>query len=308
MSEDKALPDQGLPVRHAVSDRIGFIGLGQMGLPMACCLRAAGLALTVHDTAPDALERLAAAPGAAPPQRADSPAALAAGSDIVVLMLPSSPVVAAVLEGPGGLLDALRPGMLVIDMGSSLPGETRRLAERVAAHGAEMMDAPVSGSVLKASDGTLTIMAGGSAGPLARATPLLRHMGRTIIPTGAVGSAHAMKALNNYVYAAGLLASLEALRLGERLGLDLGVLTDVMNASSGRNVATETKLRQHVLSGGYAGGFQLGLMRKDLETAGSIAGETGYEARSLALCRAVWAEAMERLGPGADNTELHRLL
>jgi 3-hydroxyisobutyrate dehydrogenase len=133
-------------------------------------------------------------------------------------------------------------------------------------------------------------------------------MGETLIRTGAVGSAHAMKALNNYVYAAGLLATAEALRMGERLGLDLGILADVLNASSGRNVATETKVKQEILPGRYQGGFQLGLMRKDLETAGAIAAETGFDAKALQLCRALWGEAVAALGPKADNTEIHRFL
>ena len=105
-------------------------------------------------------------------------------------------------------------------------------------------------------------MAGGDAADLERARPLLSRMGATLIPTGAVGSAHAMKALNNYVYAAGLLAASEALLIARRMGLDLDVFTDVLNASSGRNVATETKLRQFIVPGSYAGGFALALMAR----------------------------------------------
>jgi 3-hydroxyisobutyrate dehydrogenase len=117
-----------------------------------------------------------------------------------------------------------------------------------------------------------------------------------------------MKALNNYVYAAGLLAAAEAVHMAAALGLDTAVFTDVLNSSSGRNVATETKLKSDVLTGRYAAGFQLGLMRKDLETAGSIAAETGFDAPGLALCRALWAQAVERLGPRVDNLEIHRFL
>jgi 3-hydroxyisobutyrate dehydrogenase len=213
-----------------------------------------------------------------------------------------------VAEVMRGLLPALRPGAVVVDMGSSVPAQTRRLAAEAAARGAAMIDAPVSGSVVKARAGTLAIMVGGADAAFARAEPVLRDMGEAILRTGPVGSAHAMKALNNYVYAAGLLATAEAVDIGARLGLDLGVLAEVLNASSGRNVATETKLRQEILSGRYAGGFQLGLMRKDLDTAGAVAAEAGVEARALALCRAVWAEAVAALGPGVDNTEVHRFL
>jgi 3-hydroxyisobutyrate dehydrogenase len=238
---------------------------------------------------------------------ADTPAAVASACDVIVLMLPNSAVVAQVKEGPQSLLAALRPGALVIDMGSSVPAETCRLAALAGERGAVLMDAPVSGSVVKASSGTLAIMAGDDDA-FVRAEPQVRDMGETIIRTGPVGSAHAMKALNNYVYAAGLLATAEALQMGARLGLDLGVLADVLNASSGRNVATETKVKQHILTGTYAGGFQLGLMAKDLETAGTIAAETGFDARALTLCREVWRQAVAALGPAADNTELHRFL
>ena len=287
---------------------VGFIGLGMMGLPMARSLLRQGHRLLACDTSAEARAALAegAAPGAL--RFADAPAGVADAARVIVLMLPDSRAVAAVMEGEAGLLGALRSGQLVIDMGSSLPAETRRLAALAAARGAALIDAPVSGSVAKARTGTLAIMAGGDDAAWAKAEPVLRGMGESLIRTGATGSAHAMKALNNYVYAAGLLATAEALRMAEGLGLDLGIFADVLNASSGRNVATETKVKQEILPGRYAGGFQLGLMRKDLETAGAIAEETGFDARALALCRARWAEAMAALGPRADNTEIHRFL
>ncbi|WP_198375160.1 NAD(P)-dependent oxidoreductase [Neoroseomonas rubea] len=287
---------------------VGFIGLGMMGLPMARSLMARGFSVLACDSSAAALAALAEGAPTGALSTAPTPAAVAAGADVVVLMLPTSRIVAQVMEGEGGLLPALRPGMLVIDMGSSEPGETRRLAEAAAARGARIMDAPVSGSVAKAKTGTLAIMCGGDDATFAQAESVLRGMGEAIIRTGAVGSAHAMKALNNFVYAAGLLATAEALRMGEALGLDLNILSDVMNASSGRNIATETKAKQEIIPGRYAGGFQLGLMRKDLETAGSIALETGTDSPSLALCRALWSEAVEMLGPKVDNTEIHRFL
>lgn len=287
---------------------IGFIGLGMMGLPMARSLVARGFAVLGCDPSEAARAAVAAGAPAGATAFAPDPATVAAGADVVVLMLPNSRVVASVMEGQGGLIGALRPGTLVIDMSSSEPGETRRLAALVAARGAAMVDAPVSGSVAKAKTGTLAIMVGGDDAAYTQAEPVLRGMGEAIIRTGDVGSAHAMKALNNFVYAAGLLATAEALRMGEALGLDLGILTDVMNASSGRNIATETKARQEIINGRYAGGFQLGLMRKDLDVAGSIAEATATDSPSLALCRTLWKDAVERLGPGVDNTEIHRFL
>ncbi len=288
--------------------QVGFIGLGMMGLPMARSMIARGFRVLGCDTSEAARAALAEGAPAGAATFAPDPAAVAAATDIVVLMLPNSRIVAQVMEGPNGLLPALRPGMLVIDMSSSEPGETRRLAALVAERGAMMVDAPVSGSVAKAKTGTLAIMVGGDDAAFARAEPVLKGMGEAIIRTGAVGSAHAMKALNNFVYAAGLLATAEALRMGEALGLDLGILTDVMNASSGRNIATETKSKQEIITGRYAGGFMLGLMRKDLDTAGSISEATGVAAPSLQLCRQLWAEAVGMLGPNVDNTQIHLFL
>lgn len=287
---------------------IGFIGLGMMGLPMARCLLAKGFPVVACDTSAEARAGLADGAPAGAPRFAPDPAAVGAECEVIVTMLPNSTVVNAVMEGEKGLLPALRKGAVVIDMGSSVPGETRRLAAIAAERGAAVLDAPVSGSVVKARAGTLAIMVGGDDAGFAKAEPVLRAMGEAIIRTGPVGSAHAMKALNNFVYAAGLLATAEALRMGEALGLDLSILADVLNASSGRNIATETKVKQEILTGRYAGGFQLGLMRKDLETAGAIAEETGFDAKSLAVCRAIWTEAVATLGPKVDNTEIHRFL
>lgn len=291
-----------------MGEPIGFIGLGMMGLPMAQSLLRRGHSLIACD--PSAEARAALAEGSVPGAVCcvETPAAVADIARVIVLMLPDSRTVSLVMESPDGLLAGLHQGQLVIDMGSSVPGETRRLAELAVARGAALIDAPVSGSVVKARAGTLSIMAGGGDVAWSQAEPVLRDMGETLIRTGAVGSAHAMKALNNYVYAAGLLATSEALRMGEVLGLDLSILADVMNASSGRNIATETKVKQEILPGRYQGGFQLGLMRKDLETAGAIAAETGFDAQSLALCRQLWTAAMAELGPKADNTEIHRFI
>ncbi|OJY67314.1 MAG: oxidoreductase [Rhodospirillales bacterium 70-18] len=285
--------------------RLGFIGLGMMGMPMALAAARAGVEVMAHDATPGRAAEFVALAGEARGDVAGSAAEVGGACRVVVLMLPTSAHVASVVEELAG---AMQPGGLVIDMGSSVPGETRRLAGALAARGVGLIDAPVSGSVAKAKIGTLAIMVGGGDGEFALAEPFLKTMGSTLIRTGAVGSAHAMKALNNFVYAAGLLAASEAMRLGARQGLDLGVLTDVLNASSGRNVATETKLRQCILPGSYDGGFQLGLMAKDLETAGAIAAEGGYPAESLALCRQVWQRALASLGGRADNTEIHRFL
>ncbi|MBY0339499.1 MAG: NAD(P)-dependent oxidoreductase [Acetobacteraceae bacterium] len=275
---------------------LGFIGLGMMGAPMAGSLVAKGFGVLTHDAAGVRVEGARSATHAG---------AVAEACETVILMLPDSAAVGSVLTV---ILPALRANAVVIDMGSSDPAETRHWAQLLSDRGASLLDAPVSGSVPKARAGTLSIMVGGEEEAFQRAEPVLRAMGETIIRTGAAGSAHAMKALNNYVYAAGLLAVSEAAMMAERLGLDQAVFAQVLNASSGRNVATETKLAQEITSRRYAGGFQLGLMRKDLATVASIARETGVQADALALCRALWDEAVAARGARADNTEIHRFL
>ena len=275
---------------------LGFIGLGMMGHPMAGNLLGKGRALLTCDAAGASLEGAEALADAA---------SMAGRADTIILMLPDSAAVGTVLSE---LEPALRPGTLILDMGSSQPAETRRWGARLAARGCTLVDAPVSGSVVKARAGTLAIMAGGTPADLDRAEPVLALMGEAVIRTGPLGSAHAMKALNNYVYAAGLLAVSEAALIAEREGLDPAILARVLNASSGRNVASETKLAQEITSGRYAGGFQLGLMRKDIETAAAMAAAAGAPARLLSLLRAEWAAAVTALGPRADNTEIHRHL
>lgn len=233
--------------------------------------------------------------------------------DIVITMLPNGAAVRnSLLGGPGSpaLLPAgVKQGGIVIDMSSSSPLDTAALAKDLDTHGIFLADAPVSGSVPKAKDGSLSIMLGASDAVAARVDPVLRAMGSTIIRTGTVGTAHAMKALNNYVYAAGLMAASEALIMGKTLGLDLEKLIDVLNCSSGRNVATETKLRQHMLEGGdFKGGFGLRLMAKDLGITHGLHEHLGFLPEQLDLCYRTWQAACPELETTADNLEIARFL
>jgi 3-hydroxyisobutyrate dehydrogenase len=287
--------------------RIGFVGLGNMGAPMAENLLKAGFELAVADADPGCLADFA--------NRAALPASLAElgrTSDLVVTMLPDGKIVRKVLCGsPGsndGILAGLAAGSLVIDMSSSAPVGTRELGAALAARGVALVDAPVSGGVKRAADGTLAIMVGGEAADIERCRPLLAAMGRDIFPTGKLGSGHAMKALNNYVSAAGLAAAAEAVLVGQRFGLDPAVMTDILNASTGRNNATENKLKQFILSRRYGAGFSLGLMAKDLRTALETAEATATPAPLAAACIALWNAAEARLGGAADHTEIARYL
>jgi 3-hydroxyisobutyrate dehydrogenase len=287
--------------------RIGFVGLGNMGAPMAENLLKAGFELAIADADP---ARLAGFAG-----RAMLPASLAElgrASDLVVTMLPDGKIVRQVLCGSAGsndgVLAGLAAGSLVIDMSSSAPVGTRALGAELAAHGVALVDAPVSGGVKRAVDGTLAIMVGGAEADIERCRPLLAAMGRDIFPTGPLGSGHAMKALNNYVSAAGLAAAAEAVLVGQRFGLDPAVMTDILNASTGRNNATENKLKQFILSRRYSAGFGLGLMAKDLRTALETAEATATPTPLAAACIALWNAAEARLGGAADHTEIARYL
>ena len=285
---------------------IGFVGLGMMGLPMVENLsRAPGMRVLAHDAQLNVREALQALPQWGASLGWAEGLRDLAGCAVVITMLPNSTITSAVLES---LLPLLGEGQVVVDMGSSHPLATQALASKAAARGVEFVDAPVSGSVAKARAGTLTIMAGGSDAGIERARPVLERIGGSLLRTGSVGSAHAMKALNNYLYAAGLLAMSEAVTIAARLDLDLGVFADVLNASSGRNVATETKLTQFVIPRTFSGGFQLRLQAKDLATANDLCEQTGVDAPQLALCAGYWRDAAAGLDPAADNTEILRVV
>jgi 3-hydroxyisobutyrate dehydrogenase len=232
--------------------------------------------------------------------------AVADGVPVVVLMLPDSNVVEAVVHG-AGLLDALAPGTVLVDMGSSEPLRTRALAAEVAARGATLVDAPVSGGVAGATAGTMTIMLGGPDDVAASLTPLLAVLGR-VRHVGPVGAGHALKALNNLMSATHMLASSEALLAGQRFGLDPAVMLDAVNGSSGRSVSTEVKWPNFVLPGTFDSGFAISLMLKDIRIALGLAEATGSASALAGHTVALWAEAAEALGPGADQTEIVRWL
>lgn len=292
------------------SATLGFVGIGNMGVPMAAHLLAAGYDLIVYDVRPEVAQAFVDGHGG---RRADSLADLAESASIIITMLPNSDIVEQVVFGGGGgskdrLIDALTPGKTIIDMSSSAPTRTVALGAKLADLGIELVDAPVSGGVKRAEDGTLTIMAGGRPEAVARCRPVLEAIGERIFETGALGSGHAMKALNNMVSAAGLIAAAEALLIGRRFGLEPDVMIDVLNASTGRNNSTEKKFRQFVLSRSFASGFSLDLMLKDLTTAVKLGHDTDTPAPLSSLCRELWAAADSQLGKGADHTAVVRWL
>jgi 3-hydroxyisobutyrate dehydrogenase len=284
---------------------VGFVGIGNMGWPMAASLVRAGYAVQVADSRRLQADNFVQQVGGF---AADSLGALAAACDVVITMLPTSGNVAEVVaDGADTLLAGLKPGSLVIDMTSGQPTVTRALAEKVAATGSVMIDAPVSGGVSRAKTGELAIMVGGDAAAIERARPVLAAIGTSILPCGGVGAGQAMKALNNLVSAGGFLIGIEALLIGQKFGLDAGLMTDVLNVSTGMNNSTQKKFRQFVLSRGFDSGFSLDLMVKDLSIATGIGKEIGVPAPFAALCREMWASAASALGAGQDHTAVAKL-
>ena len=283
---------------------IGFVGVGSMGWPMATLLHKAGYALQVLDASAERAQAFASEIGATV---AASGRALAATSDIIITILPTSAIVDTVLNAPDGVLAGLKPGAIVIEMSSGVPTVTRTLAGQVAASKGYLVDAPVSGGVPRAKTGELAIMFGGSAELLERVRPVLSCMGTSITHTGDVGSAHAMKALNNLVSAGGFLIGVEALLIGKRFGLDPAAMVDVLNSSTGMNNSTQKKFKQFVLSGKYNSGFGLDLMVKDLSIALGIGKDTNTPTPFAAMCREMWASSAQLLGPGQDHTAVAKM-
>jgi len=281
---------------------IGFVGLGNMGAPMARRLAKSGATLVLYDLRSEALAAFAEDGGRF--RLAQDIDELGRGCAVVITMLPDSLAVrSAALGGQDhpGFAAGLGRGSVVIDMSSSAPMATRALGETLAARGVGLVDAPVSGGVPRARDGTLTIMAGGEARLVDEVEPLLAAMGR-VHRTGPLGSGHAMKALNNYVSAAGLFAVCEALIVAREFGLDPRVMNEVLKVSTGRNNTTDNKVEAYLLTRRFESGFALDLMRKDVGTAEALAEELGLDAPWLRACSALLDRAAGALGQGADHT------
>jgi 3-hydroxyisobutyrate dehydrogenase len=281
--------------------RIGFIGVGTMGMPMAANLVRKGFAVTLYDTAPGRAAQVAGELGC---QSATSLGGLA-GSDFVVTMLPDGRVVQDVLvrEGNGALPDAVRPGTVFIDMSSSEPMLTRQTGALLAQRGLTLVDAPVSGARTRAEAGTLAIMIGcGSAELLSRITPVLSAMGAQLFVLGGLGNGHAMKAINNVIAGATMIAVAEGLALGEDFGLEAGTMVEVLNASTGRSFVTELVAKEHVITGRYATGFALELLAKDVRIAADLGEELALDLPVFRLAREQFAAARDAEGPGSDSS------
>jgi 3-hydroxyisobutyrate dehydrogenase len=281
--------------------RIGFIGLGNMGAPMASNLVRGGHDVMAYDIAAERAQHFAQAHAA---RTTESLAEVARHADIVITMLPTGREVREVLlEAQGGALAGdLRHGAVVIDMSSADPVGTRTLGGALATRNIVLIDAPVSGGVPRAKDGSLAIMVGGDAAVIAAVKPVLACLGRNLFEVGSLGCGHAMKALNNFLAATSYAAAVEALVIGRQFGLDPAVMTDVINVSTGRSFASENIIRQHVLSGTFATGFALGLLAKDVKIAADLAQQIGVDAPLGRLIRDLWGDARDAIGGEQDHS------
>jgi len=280
---------------------VAVIGLGNMGVPMGTCLIKAGYAVTGFDLVEPARRKFVGAGG----RVANDMATAVAAAEVVIMLLPNGKIVR---EAASAMRARLRADAILVDMSSSDPIGTRSLGEELIAAGTAFIDAPVSGGVKRAANGTLAIMVGGDGATIERVQPLLSAMGSSIFRTGELGSGHAMKALNNYVSAAGLVAVMEALQVGRKFGLDPALMADILNVSSGKNNTTELKLKQFIISETFDDGFPLRLMAKDVRTADDMAHALRVTTPLADLCAGLWDAAARELNEKANHTEMIRYM
>ena len=272
-------------------DKVAFIGLGLMGSLMAANVARAGYDLRSYDLNGKGNCR--------------SAREAAEGADVLITMVPDGDAVRdAVLDA----LPGLKRGSIVIDMSSSDPASTRALEKVLSPHRVRLLDCPVSGAKAKAADGTLALMVGGDRKVLEKVRPVLKTMGSDIFHVGPLGAGHAVKALNNYLGAAGTLAGFEALIVAQAFGLDPKPMIEAINASTGKNSTTERKIPQQILTGAFASGFKLALMAKDVGIAAGLAEDLGVETPYLRETLRLWRAAQKALPRDADHTEIFKVL
>jgi 3-hydroxyisobutyrate dehydrogenase len=247
---------------------VGFIGVGNMGNPMAANVLKQSFPMTVFDLNAKAMENLIQA-GA---KRAGSAQDVVDQSEIVLTSLPASPDVEATYLGAGGLVERARRGTILIDLSSVLPSTPRKIEPRAKERGVHFLEAPVSGGVSGARAATLAIMVGGDAEPLERARPVLRAIGPNIFHVGPAGSGNIAKAINNMMACVNSLAMMEGLAVGVKAGLDPMTIYEVVKASSGGSKALE-RIPRALIPRDFEPGFKVALMNKDLETFSTIAKE-----------------------------------
>jgi len=284
--------------------RVGFIGLGIMGTPMAGHLAAAGYPLSVYDLDAAAAERLLKDhPGVGV---GTDPASVGQHVDVAITMLPDGEQVRRVALGPNGLAETMATGSLVVDCSSAQPWLTRSTAAALAERGIGMIDAPVSGAQWGAEAAELVFMVGGSDDDVERVRPILEVLGRAVFHVGPLGSGHVMKCINNTITAMTLLATAEGFVLGARAGLDPAAVNAVLNESTGGSWITRNHMEQRILSRTFDDPFKLELMLKDVRIATQLARDLELALPYAALAEGLYQAAQVHAGPGKSLSELVR--
>ena len=285
--------------------RLGLIGLGALGSRIAARLLRTGFPLEIYDIADVALRMFNMDVGGS---ITGSPKMMAQTCNVVITVLPSAAEVREVAFGWEGLARGFAGGGVLVDMGSSDPIATKKLAEELAGCGIDMVDAPALGTAEDAKAGNLSFVVGGPEAAVERCRPILEALGERILRAGATGSGQAAAALAASLRGVEMLAASEALRIAQRFGLEAGASLDIGEGLGAVGPIVGGVLRRQVLTRQFDSGLALGHLLKGLEIASGIAQTCGVEAPLLAACRDSWAAAEARLGSGADQSALIRWL
>jgi 3-hydroxyisobutyrate dehydrogenase-like beta-hydroxyacid dehydrogenase len=284
--------------------KLGFVGLGNIGEPMCRRLLENGYEVSIYDIDPKAVSRL----GDTPAEPARNLETLVSSAEVVILSLPGSDVVEEVVLGEGGLAEGLSSGKVMIDTSSSKPSSTRELAEKLAESGVEMLDAPVSGGVLRAEEGKLAVMVGGKGEVFERCRGIFEAFGEKNFHVGDHGAGHLVKSLNNLLSATTLASAAEAVLLAQKAGVAPETLLEVINAGNGRSYSTEVKFPNFILDRSFDDGFALGLMVKDLKIALETAAEMGHPMFSGSAISQLWQAAFARGHGPEGHTSIYAFL
>ena len=284
---------------------VGFVGIGKMGYPMAAQLANSGVSLTVFDMDLDRTNKFV---GEYDAKSATSLSELAEAVDVVITMLPDGEIVKQAVLGEGNtdcLLDGLIPGKILIDSSTSSPLQTQFLAKKLQKLKINMLDAPVAGGVVFASDGSLDITVGGAQDIIEFCMPIFDIIGKSVIYCGDIGSGHAMKILNNFINANSLISFIEALTIGKRIGLDLEQMINSMKlATTGRNNPLEKKVISQILSRKFNSGMAMELLSKDIRILSEVADHLGCTAPLISQCNTLWDIAKTEIGNLEDQTNI----
>jgi 3-hydroxyisobutyrate dehydrogenase-like beta-hydroxyacid dehydrogenase len=283
-----------------MKEKVGFIGLGAMGDPMSQRLLEAGYPLVVFDVRKEAVEAIVkkGAKGAA------SPKEVAEQCGKVITIVPNSDAVEQVVFGPGGLLEGMKAGDVLMEMTSAYPPSTLKVNQALSAKGVHMIDAPVSGGVVGAVAGTLSVMVGGDEKTFEACRPILSVMGKNLFYIGGIGFGHALKAINNFLSATTLAATSEAIILASKMGISPQRAVEVLAVSTGRSYTTELKFPKFVLPGTFNSGFTMELMHKDINTVTRMAREYKVPMFMANLVQELYGYALAHGDKKTDHTEI----